>query len=241
MKLAFISDIHGNSVALEAVLEDIRKKQVDRIYVLGDLCYRGPDPKRSLELVRSLHAEVIKGNADEWVIRGLNQGEVPDQVIEMMRMEREWTAAQLDERDIEYLQSLPTELKLNIESISIHAFHATPDSLFEVVSPGAGDEVLKSKLMSASDADLFIYAHIHKPFIRYMDGKILMNIGSVGLPFDGMPKASYALVEIEHGQIHTSIERVPYRIEDVIRQYEEVQYPNAEMMTRIVRNGQINL
>lgn len=239
MKVAFISDIHGNSVALEAVLEDIAKKQVDRIYVLGDLCYRGPNPKRSLELVRSLHTEVIKGNADEWVVRGVNKGEVPDQVIELMRMEREWTAAQLNEADLSYLQNLPTELKLDIEGISIYAFHATPDSLFEVVLPGAGDEVLKSKLMSATNADLFIYAHIHKPFIRYLDGKILMNIGSVGLPFDGMPKASYAIVEIDHGQIRTSIERVSYRIEDVIQQYTEVQYPNAEMMTRIVRNGQI--
>jgi hypothetical protein len=70
-----------------------------------------------------------------------------------------------------------------------------------------------------------------------MDGKILMNIGSVGLPFDGMPKAAYGIVEINHGQIHTSIERVPYQIEDVVKQYEEVQYPNAEMMIRIIRNG----
>lgn len=237
VKLAFISDIHGNSIALEAILEDIAKKEIDRIYVLGDLCYRGPDPKRSLALIRSLNTQVIKGNADEWVVRGVNQGEVPEQVIDMMKMEREWTVAQLDEQDIEYLASLPTEMKLEIEGISIHAFHATPDSLFEIVLPGAGDEVLKSKLMSASDADIFIYAHIHRPFIRYMEGKILLNIGSVGLPFDGMPKAAYAIVEIENGQIRTSIERVPYRIEDVVKQYEEAQYPNAEMMTRIVRNG----
>jgi putative phosphoesterase len=237
VKAAFISDIHGNSIALEAVLEDIKKKQIDSIYVLGDLCYRGPDPKRSLSLIRSLQTKVIKGNADEWVVRGVNQGEVPEQVIEMMKIEREWTVAQLDQEDINYLKSLPIELKFDIEDISIHAFHATPDSLFEIVLPGAGDEILKSKLMSASDADIFINAHIHRPYIRHMDGKILMNIGSVGLPFDGMPKAAYGIVEINHGQIHTSIERVPYQIEDVVKQYEEVQYPNAEMMIRIIRNG----
>ncbi|MDQ0874183.1 putative phosphoesterase [Paenibacillus sp. V4I3] len=237
MKLAFISDIHGNAIALEAVLQDMAKHEIDRIYVLGDLCYRGPDPKRSLSLVRSLNTQVIKGNADEWVVRGVNQGEVPEQVIDMMKREREWTVAQLDEQDIAYLVSLPTEMKLEIEGISIHAFHATPDSLFEIVLPGVGDEVLKSKLMSASDADIFIYAHIHRPFIRYMEGKILLNTGSVGLPFDGMSKAAYAIVEIENGQIRTSIERVPFRIEDVVKQYEEVHYPNAEMMTKIVRNG----
>lgn len=64
MKIAFISDIHGNAVALESVLEDIDKKNVDRIIVLGDICFRGPEPKRSLDLVRSLDTYVIKGNAD---------------------------------------------------------------------------------------------------------------------------------------------------------------------------------
>ena len=76
MKIAFISDIHGNAVALDAVLNDIEKKKVDKIYVLGDISYRGPEPKRALELVRSLNTDVIKGNADEWVVRGVREGEV---------------------------------------------------------------------------------------------------------------------------------------------------------------------
>ena len=78
MKLAFISDIHGNATALDAVLQDIKNKNVDKVYVLGDICYRGLEPQRSLELVQSLHTDVIKGNADEWVVRGVQQGEVPD-------------------------------------------------------------------------------------------------------------------------------------------------------------------
>jgi putative phosphoesterase len=237
MKLAFISDIHGNSIALEAVLEDIRKKTIDQIYVLGDLCFRGPNPKRSLEMIRSLQTKVIKGNADEWVVRGIHQGEVPDQVIEMMNLEREWTVSQLDQHDIDYLGSLPTELNLVIEDVSISAFHATPDSLFEVVLPNANDDLLKSALMSASDSDIFIYAHIHRPFIRYMGGKVLINIGSVGLPFDGLAKASYAIVEIDQGRISTSIERVHFSVEEVIRQYKEVQYPNSEMMAIILQNA----
>ncbi len=77
MKLAFISDIHGNAIALDAVLQDISAKNADKVFVLGDICYRGPEPKRALDLVRSLNCEVIKGNADEWVIRGVREGEVP--------------------------------------------------------------------------------------------------------------------------------------------------------------------
>jgi putative phosphoesterase len=239
MKLAFISDIHGNAVALESVLEDIKRKNVDRIYVLGDLCYRGPDPKRSLELIRLLHTEVIKGNADEWVVRGVHKGEAPDQALELMNLERDWTVSQLDQLDIEYLRNLPTELNLEIEGVFISAYHATPYSLFEIVSSSSDDELLQEKLMSATDSNIYIYAHIHKPYIRYIGGKVLINIGSVGLPFDGLTKSSYAIVEIENESISTTIERVNYNIESVVQQYIDVQYPNSEMMVRIVRNASV--
>jgi putative phosphoesterase len=241
MKLAFISDIHGNAIALEAVIEDMKRKPVDQIYVLGDLCYRGPEPKRSLELIRSLQTKVIKGNADEWVVRGVQQGEVPDKVLELMNRERDWTVSQLDQGDLEYLQSLPTELKLEVEGVSLHAFHATPESLFDIVLPGSEDELLRDKLMSAADTDVYIYAHIHKPYIRYLNGKVLMNIGSVGLPFDGLAMASYAIVEVVGGNIGTSIERVRYPVEAVVARYEEVNYPNKEMMTQIVRQASVKI
>ncbi|UUZ83918.1 metallophosphatase family protein [Paenibacillus sp. P26] len=239
MKLAFISDIHGNSVALDAVLEDIREQSVDQIYVLGDLCYRGPDPKGSLERIRALQTKVIKGNADEWVVRGVGQGEVADQVLGLMNRERDWTVSRLEAQDIEYLNGLPTGLELEAEGVSISAFHAAPDSLFDIILPDAGEDVLKSRLMSAAEADIYIYAHIHKPYIRYIEGKVLINIGSVGLPFDGLAKASYAIVEVEKGGIRTSIERVPFDIGEVIRQYEAGQYPNTEMMARILRNARV--
>lgn len=239
MKAAFISDIHGNAVALEAVLADLSKKQVDKVIVLGDLCYRGPEPKRALELVRSLEAEIIKGNADEWVVRGVRQGEVPDKVLELMNTERQWTLDQLEEGDLQYLNGLPTELHLQLGAASVHAFHAAPSSLFEIVLPGEEDTVLEEKLMSAAEADIYVYAHIHRPFIRYIGGKTLINVGSVGLPFDGLPKASYAIVEILEGSVSTSIERVAYSTEKAAELYAQVQYPNAEMMASIVRRGSI--
>ncbi|GGD82117.1 metallophosphoesterase family protein [Paenibacillus nasutitermitis] len=240
MRAAFISDIHGNSTALGAVLEDIGRQRIDQIYVLGDLCYRGPDPKGSLAMVQSLNTRVIKGNADEWVVRGVLPGEVPDKVIGMMNLERDWTVSKLDRQDIAYLEGLQARLDLEWEGIRVKAFHATPESLFEVVLPSADDDVLQAKLMPAADADVYIYAHIHKPFIRYLNGRILMNIGSVGLPFDGMAKASYGIVEVEQGRISTSIERVGFDIEEVIRQYESGQYPNSEMMARILRSGSVS-
>lgn len=239
MKIAFISDIHGNAIALEAVLEDIEKQNVDKVYVLGDICYRGPEPKRSLDLVRSLHTEVIKGNADEWVVRGVKEGEVPDKVLELMNRERQWTVEQLEQADIDYLAGLPTQLTLTIEDIHLSAFHATPTSLFEIVPPNADDTQIETNLMTAADAEIYVYAHIHKPYIRYLNGKVIMNIGSVGLPFDGLTKSAYGLVEIEDGHLKTSIRRVSYELERVTALYQERDYPNAEMMCNVIRTARI--
>jgi putative phosphoesterase len=240
MRLAFISDIHGNAVALEQVLADIDKKNIDKIYVLGDLCYRCTEPKRSLELIRALNTDVIKGNADEWVIRGVRSGEVPEKALEMMNLEREWVKSQLEQSDLDYLEKLPTEINIRIEGVNIHLFHATPDSLFEFVLPNVDDETLQSKLMSANeDAQIYIYGHIHKSYIRFIRGKIVINTGSVGLPFDGLALASYAIVEIVAGNISSSIERVSYDVEKVAEQYRVSNYPNADMMIKVLRNASV--
>lgn len=239
MKIAFISDIHGNAIALDAVLRDIEKQGIDKIYVLGDICYRGPEPKRSLDLVRSLHTEVIKGNADEWVVRGVREGEVADKVLELMNLERQWIVEQLEPSDIEYLDGLPTQINFTIEDVIVSAFHATPASLFDIVPPNADDNQIETVLMRAQEAQVYVYAHIHKPYIRYLNGRVIMNIGSVGLPFDGLAKASYGLVEIEDGQLKTSIRRVGYELEHVVALYHEVNYPNAEMMSKIIRTARI--
>ena len=78
------------------------------------------------------------------VVRGVQQGEVPDSVLEMMNKERDWIVSHLESESIEYLKIL-TELKLEFEGIKIHAFHATPTSLFEVVLPDEGEKLLMKK------------------------------------------------------------------------------------------------
>lgn len=239
MKVAYIADIHGNAVALDAVLDDIKTQNVDKIYVLGDLCYRGPEPKRSLELIRSLNTEVIKGNADEWVVRGVLEGEVPDKALEMMNEERLWTVSKLVQTDIDYLEALPTQISNEINGIEIFAFHATPESLFDVVLPHEDDATLETKLLKSTQAQIHIYGHIHKPYIRYINGKTIMNVGSVGLPFDGMTKASYGIVEVENDHCRTSIQRVSYDNEKVVGLYQAGKYPNAEKMMDIIRTGKL--
>ncbi|WP_066192032.1 MULTISPECIES: metallophosphoesterase family protein [Gracilibacillus] len=237
MRIAFLSDIHGNAVALETVLQDIEQKQVDRIVVLGDLAFRGPDPAKSIQLIRSLQTDVIKGNADEWVVRGVREGEVPQKALPIMQEEQQWTRKQLSEDDINYLSNLPTELILTTEGTKIHAFHATPNSLFDVVLPHFSDHELIDSLTTNEDADLYVYGHIHKAYQRVIEGKTIMNLGSVGLPFDGITKASYVVADITDNQLQTSHIRVAYDIEKVCQQYEAGDYPNIEAMQTILRTG----
>ncbi|GAE25012.1 serine/threonine protein phosphatase [Halalkalibacter wakoensis JCM 9140] len=237
MRIAFLSDIHGNATALEAVLRDIQSQRVDRICFLGDLCFRGPEPKRVLDIVRSLDADVIKGNADEWLVRGIQKGEVPDHALEIMQQERDWTLQRLTEEDITYLKELPTELVLEdgLDSI-VHAFHATPNSLFDVVLPDDTEEI-ENTIMLRDDADLYVYGHIHHPFIRSLHGKNVVNTGSVGMPFDGHPLASYLVAEIEEGRHRLHLNRVPYNREHVVEIYKQGGYPNIETMGRVIFYG----
>ena len=232
MKYAFISDIHGNAVALEAVLHHLQHLNIDQIYVLGDICFRGPEPKRALELVRSLQAKVIKGNADEWIVRGVMAGEVPEQALEMMNKERDWSVSQLNETDIEYLKNLPEDLKIETNNGNlIHAFHATPADLFEIVQQNGP---IAEKIMIMQEASMYVYAHIHNPFVTYRDGKCVANLGSIGLPFDGQPLASFLVVEEVGEQLRVYNERVPYDISKVINQLDASEYPNKELLKKVI-------
>ncbi|QTN00587.1 YfcE family phosphodiesterase [Sediminibacillus dalangtanensis] len=238
MKIAFISDIHGNADALDAVLQDIDAQQADKILVLGDIAFRGPEPKRSIELVRNLNTDVIKGNADEWVVRGIKEGEVPDKARELMNKERDWTVSQLEKNDVDYLAGLPDHKQLEIDGISIQAFHATPDSLFKVVSPEADDTTIATNLLK-KPADIYLYGHIHKSYVRTIKGKTVVNLGSVGLPFDGVTKASYAMVETENGSVSTTIRKVAYDVEKTIEKYHQSNYPNTDMMEKVIRQAAV--
>lgn len=237
MRYAFISDIHGNAIALEAVLEDIQAKQADKIIVLGDLAYRGPEPKKSVELIQSLETDVVKGNADQWIVRGVREGEVPHQALTIMQKEQDWTRKQLTDEQIDFLDQLPTEWIMEEQGIKFHAFHATPDSLFDVVLPNVTENDLLEKLTKKEEADVYLYGHIHKVYQRITEGKTIINVGSVGLPFDGIPKASYAMIDLSDGRMETRLVRVPYDVDEVCKQYTDNGYPNTELMQNIIRSG----
>ncbi|WP_252313393.1 metallophosphoesterase [Sinobaca sp. H24] len=238
MKVAVLSDIHGNARALKAVLRELTDQKIDKMYIIGDLSFRGPEPKNVLETVRSTPAKVLKGNADEWITRGIKKGEVPDQALGLMNQERDWALERLTEDDLSYLEKLPASFLDELEDgITMHAFHAVPSNPFDVVPADADDDEMLDKLASAEEADIYIYGHIHTPFVRKIGNKTIVNTGSIGLPFDGDPRPSFALLTIENGRVEAEIKRVDYDHTRVIEQYDAGDYPNKDQMKNIVKTG----
>ncbi|MDQ0299384.1 putative phosphoesterase [Salibacterium salarium] len=238
MQIALLSDIHGNARALKAVLNDLKDKNIDQIYILGDLCYRGPEPKNALETVRSTPAKVLKGNADEWVTRGVQKGEVPESALALMNQEKEWTVERLSSDDINYLKQLPESfLETLNENVTMHAFHATPNSFFDIVTVDATDEELFEKLTINNGANVIVYGHIHTPYIRTVGDTTFINTGSVGLPFDGDPRPSYVLLQVDNSSFHADIQRVSYDTARVMDQYDANNYPNSQQMKQVVKTA----
>ncbi|SDB91530.1 metallophosphoesterase family protein [Shouchella lonarensis] len=234
MKFAFLSDINGNATALEAVLNDLHIQKIDRIYVLGNLCLRGPEPKRVLKLLQASNAHVLKGGMDDWLVNGITDQNLSHLKLAALNEERQWTLARLSEEDLAYLNARPNECIIDegFEQI-IHAFHATPTDLHMTV---LADDTAKMEeaIMQRDEADTYIYGHTGRPFIRTLYGKTVMNVGSVGMPLDGHPLASYITLTYVDGRYSAAIHRTPYNREHVVEIYKQSDYPNIEKMSTMI-------
>lgn len=237
MKIAFISDIHGHKTALDAVLHDIERLGCDKTYALGDICYRGPEPSACLETVRRAADGMLKGNADAWVVRGVRSGEVPDDKLDIMAQECAWTQGHLSKGEIQYLDSLPMTIEDLDADVPWQAFHATPTNLFTAIAPDAIDETITTQLLATQRAQLLLYGHIHVPYVRTVESRTIVNLGSVGLPFDNIAEASYAVVEMNRGEFTVNIRRVGYDIEAAVRALHQNDYPNASYVEQVIRTA----
>jgi putative phosphoesterase len=179
-RIALISDIHGNAVALEAVLAAIARLRIDEIVSLGDVAAGGPQPREALERLRALGCAAVRGNADDWLL-----GAPPDEDCEEGRRLRaivEWARAQLSDGDVSYLQSLVPSVELEVAgSRRLLCFHGSPQANTDRLLATSPDEEL-APLFAGAAADIFAGGHTHLQLARRIEGTLLVNPGSVGLP-----------------------------------------------------------
>ena len=186
MKIAIISDVHGNLGALKTTLKDIEKRKVDKIYCLGDTIAKGVHPEECIELVRQNCDVVLQGNTDEYFSKEHNLEEKPE--IEQERIK--WNQSLISQENKEYLQTLPFLYEFYMSGRLVRIFHATPwvnnKAILNQDMPYTKYEMFlpTEKTISDKTADVVIYGHIHHQFMDKIYNKTLINAGSVGNSFD---------------------------------------------------------
>ena len=197
--IAVISDIHGNLWALEAVLADLDRRSIEQVVVGGDLALGGPRPAECVELIRRRGYPVIRGNTDEWVTRR------PQAVTDGIT----WCAAHLAEDDRRFLAGLPFLWRQEGPKGDLVVVHATPWSIGDVVRADAPARVVE-RVFAEAKASAVVFGHIHTPFVQSAPDGLLVNSGSVGLPFDGNWHASFALLDGREEGWSATVRRIPY-------------------------------
>lgn len=235
MRIAIVSDIHGNLTAFEAILRDLRECAPDLVLHGGDLAEGGARPAEVIDRIRSLGWPGVLGNTDEvlWApVRleefGIKAPKLRPLIMcigEIVAATCEWVGADR----IEWLRTLPRIQRLG----PLALVHARPDDLWQAPLAAAADEELEAAY-GVVGAPIAVYGHIHTPFVRPIKGLIVANSGSAGLPYDGDPRASYLLVD--EGQ--ASIRRVDYDIEGECRRLMESGLPHAAWVAQMIRAGQ---
>ncbi|GHO66131.1 metallophosphatase family protein [Ktedonobacter sp. SOSP1-52] len=234
MRIAIISDIHGNQVALEAVLQDLDSQPpVGQIIIAGDLCLNGPRPKEVLDIVQGLHCPVIQGNVDKEVVddNGVS-GPKKRNIIA-------WTREQIGREGIDYLAQLPFSYRVhNPDGSDILVVHANPQNVEQAIFPNAQDEELTELLASVEqNVGALVFGHLHIPYIRRWHSLLLFDVGSCGLPRDEDVRASYGILNWRNGTWEPEIRRVEYSLDKVIKQLKKCGIPHSDKRAKILSNA----
>lgn len=200
-RVAFISDVHANREALQAVLAQVTS---DEIYCLGDLVDYGAEPNEVIAIVKERGVKCLMGNHDFAAVTG-----DAARFNARAAMSAAWTRGQLTNRSLAFLRTLPGELRPELGQRS-YLTHGSPDDrLWEYVDPATHGDLLGHYLTKLGVGAIGL-GHTHVPYVWEDDGKVVFNPGSVGQPRDGDWRASFAEATVEGGRLRVEVKRVEY-------------------------------
>ncbi|PYT53562.1 MAG: hypothetical protein DMG43_08730 [Acidobacteria bacterium] len=234
MKVAIVSDIHGNRRAFQAVVADLRQVTPDLVLHGGDLAFGGAHPADIVDQVRALGWPGVRGNTDEmlWAPESLAEfAATTPKLGPLLAIIQEMippTLAGIGEERLRWLEGLPQQY--SGEGFSL--VHARPDDLWRAPMPNASDEELRSTYASLR-APIVVYGHIHRPYIRRLPGMTVANTGSVSQSYDGDTRASYLVIDGES----VAIRRVEYDVESEAKELLRSGLPHADWLARILLAG----
>jgi putative phosphoesterase len=238
MRIGLISDIHGNLPALEAVLEKLGAEAVDRLVCLGDIAV-GPWPSDTVKRIAALDCPCIVGNWDAWMLDGVPPCGDSDAGRMLLEMGSFW-AEQLDEEDLAFMRLAEPELRLEVDGGKRLAFfHGSPRSYNEAILAGTPTEEL-THILGRLDAPIVGVGHTHVQMVRRLPSTLIVNPGSVGLPFLEWPVAAarvcpwaeYGLVDYaDDGTINVQLRRTRYDSNALIEHTLASGVPHAKWWT----------
>jgi putative phosphoesterase len=234
MRIAIVSDIHGNRTAFEAVLADLRQTSPDLILQGGDLADSGASPAEIVDRIRDLGWQGVVGNTDEMLFKPESLTDYAAQSPQMkplvatIQQMAAATREMLGEARLDWLRDLPRQQVHG----SMALIHASPESLWRAPAHTASDAELES-VYSPLGQPVAVYAHIHQPYIRNVSGMLVANTGSVSLSYDGDRRAAYLLLD----DSQPSIRRVEYDVEKEIKALSACSLPHAGWVAKMLNSA----
>lgn len=233
MRIAFISDIHGNFHSLELVLADIQQLQVDQIVCLGDVASLGPQPREVIARLRELDIPIVMGNHDNYL---LNPDLMKDQLPWLRTIEL-WGLEQLSTDDLDFLRTFKPYLKFSLDpNTTLLAFHGSPRSNEEFLYPDTSTSTLEEVFAGHSE-QVLVYGHTHVQMVSQHKKKTLINPGSVGMPFKfprrgqdqrAFQRTEYAIIDVTHGSLSVNLHQLPIDFEQLVKTARDSGMPEVE-------------
>ncbi len=237
-EVTIFSDIHANLPALQAVLVDMDRRGLSRIYCLGDLVGYGTFPNEVIQIIRERSIPTIMGNYDQGV--GNDSDECgcayTDAVSEALgKRSIAWSNLHTNSENKAFLRSLVSEIRMTLGGKQVLLVHGSPRKINEYLFENRPTASLE-RLMDASGADVMVCGHTHKPYHRILpSGRHVINDGSVGKPKDGDPRAGYITLNVNGDQVKVEFIRVTYDIELAAKAIEASNMPHE--YARMLREG----
>lgn len=246
-KIALLSDIHGNTTALEAVLEDAKRAGVEEYWLLGDVLMPGTGRRHLLNLLEELPITVqILGNWEDSLWRAMKGMLDPSRASHRYLMRHcQYILEEICPEEIEAMQSLPMQVHREISGLRVGITHHLPDKNWGRELIHIGDQKDFDRLVTNPPCDLAVYGHIHQQFFRYgSGGELILNPGSIGQPFFLQAnlrkdlRAMYAILEFdESGLKDVDFRRVSYDIEKELQLAKDLKLPYFQVYYESLVNG----
>jgi predicted phosphodiesterase len=239
MRVAVISDVHGNMVALQAVLDDLEREGSDQVVALGDMVQSGPQPAEVVAALRSLEWPIVMGNADAWLLSGVETSSegASDERLQQLRDVREWSLARLSAEDRAFIQSFAPTVRLRLSpGHSFLGFHGSPTDFDQLIFPETPESEFQA-LLGPHASDILAGGHVHLPFVRRLADTFFFNPGSAGVAYNRQQDestfrldswAEYAILTANEHHLGLEFRRVPYDIDLLVQVYRESGRPYAD-------------